>query len=308
MSQSKQKPPAFLLYARDFTSGTAHFSPAEVGAYMRCLCYQWECGGVPADDIVRLARIVGDSVDATRVLWDVICTKFRKLTDGFYWNPRLESVRARLEPEDQQKRHAGKRRAATAKRVSGGRFAPSTEQSSAAPLVAAGESAGTSAGVSAGEPLVKNTPDLLGNSSDIQRPASDPFPSPFPSPDVHANSTSTAEVRASSVVGGVPNLEQRPDGRDQADDKPPKPNLVHLARQPADDGNYAVALKLAHTVLDEDPRLTDLGQLSDAVKWRCAQARIGYDSDLVARAVASASARRRLDQVAVVSSRGRRRA
>lgn len=306
MSQSKQKPPAFLLYARDFTSGTTHFSPAEVGAYMRCLCYQWECGGVPADDIVRLARIVGDTVDATRVLWDVICTKFRKLADGCYWNPRLEAVRAKLEPEDQQKRHAGKRRAATAKRVSGGRFAPSAEKASTAPLAPAGESAGRSAGTSAGEPLVENTHDLLGNLANSQRPASVPFPSPVPDPNVHGNRTSTSEVPGSSSALAVPTLRQRPDGRDQAAENE-QPNL-NLARAPADDGNYAVALKLAHTVLDEDTAMTDVGLIADAVKWRCAQARITYNSDLVARAVASAVARRRLDQLPARQQAHRRRA
>jgi hypothetical protein len=63
---------------------------------------------------------------------------------------------------------------------------------------------------------------------------------------------------------------------------------------PSDDGNYAVVLKLVHMLIDEQPGLTAVGDLADAVKWRCAETRIAYDSDVVARAVASATARRRL--------------
>jgi uncharacterized protein YdaU (DUF1376 family) len=122
VSQPKQKAPAFLLYARDFTSGTAHLSPAEVGAYMRCLCYQWECGGVPAEDTVRLARIVGTSVVETTPLWDVISIKFEKRGDGLYWNRRLESVRSGNSSWVDQRRAAGKARAAKAQRGQRGQF------------------------------------------------------------------------------------------------------------------------------------------------------------------------------------------
>lgn len=68
------------------------------------------------------------------------------------------------------------------------------------------------------------------------------------------------------------------------------------AERPASDGNYRVALKLAHLVLDDhagnlnpcDPTLVE------ALKVRCAQHRIAYNTDLVARALTSACVARKL--------------
>jgi hypothetical protein len=122
---------------------------------MRCLCYQWECGGVPAEDTVRLARIVGTSVDETTPLWDVISIKFEKRGDGLYWNRRLESVRSGNSTWVDQKRAAGKARAAKAQRGQRGQFTPCKTSKAVTPVTpstsAAGDSAGGSAGASAGQ-------------------------------------------------------------------------------------------------------------------------------------------------------------
>ena len=39
--------PSFQFYPADFVMGTMLMSPAEVGALMRLLCYQWLQGACP---------------------------------------------------------------------------------------------------------------------------------------------------------------------------------------------------------------------------------------------------------------------
>lgn len=85
--------PSFPLYVQDFLTGTMALSPAERGVYVDCLCYQWEVGGVPGDDMERLARVMRCTVAEARRAWPVIASKFSKGEDGLYWNARLESVR-----------------------------------------------------------------------------------------------------------------------------------------------------------------------------------------------------------------------
>lgn len=55
------KPPAFQFYPDDFIGGTCDLTQAEVGAYIRLLCYQWGRGSVP-EDTEKLARIAGGPV------------------------------------------------------------------------------------------------------------------------------------------------------------------------------------------------------------------------------------------------------
>lgn len=61
-------------------------------------------------------------------------------------------------------------------------------------------------------------------------------------------------------------------------------------RDMADDGNYRVVLKLAHQLL-ADGRPPD-GDAAELLKVRCAQLKIRYNGDLVARTLASASVAR----------------
>lgn len=60
-----------------------------------------------------------------------------------------------------------------------------------------------------------------------------------------------------------------------------------LAHQPAADGNYRVALKLAYGVLDAFG--TDSAEAIEALKTKFAALRIRYDSDLVTRVMVSAA-------------------
>jgi uncharacterized protein YdaU (DUF1376 family) len=86
-------PPSFPLYVQDFLTGTMALSPAERGMYLDCLCYQWEVGGVPGDDLERLARVMRCTTTEARRAWPVLASKFVKGDDGLYRNARLEAVR-----------------------------------------------------------------------------------------------------------------------------------------------------------------------------------------------------------------------
>lgn len=76
---------------------------------------------------------------------------------------------------------------------------------------------------------------------------------------------------------------------------PERPPLSTLARQPADDGNYHVILKLAHEVMDAtaiaDPTDADL---VDALKTVCARNKIDYSAHRVIPKALEAAARSRL--------------
>jgi uncharacterized protein YdaU (DUF1376 family) len=94
------QPPSFPLYVGDYLTGTMSLSPAERGAYMDCLCYQWEVAGVPADDLDRLARVMRCPPGEARKLWANIADKFQKGADGLYRNARVE-----VEREKKQRWH-----------------------------------------------------------------------------------------------------------------------------------------------------------------------------------------------------------
>jgi uncharacterized protein YdaU (DUF1376 family) len=82
-------PPAFQLYAQDFLVGTADMAPAEVGAYIRLLCYQWVKSGLP-NDPDKLASMAGCHGNATAMPLH----KFGICEDGFLRNERLEKIRS----------------------------------------------------------------------------------------------------------------------------------------------------------------------------------------------------------------------
>jgi len=83
----KRRAPAFQFYADDFLAGTLELSQAEVGAYIRLLCHQWNRGSIPVEP-EKQQRLAGGSVSV-----DVLA-KFRLHDDGTLKNDRLESVRA----------------------------------------------------------------------------------------------------------------------------------------------------------------------------------------------------------------------
>jgi len=94
------KPPAFQFYADEYLAGTIAMSPAEVGAYIRLLCYQWSNGSIP-DDPRKLKRIVGGPVSA-----DVLA-KFKPAGDGRLANQRLELERRKQTDYREKQRQKG---------------------------------------------------------------------------------------------------------------------------------------------------------------------------------------------------------
>jgi uncharacterized protein YdaU (DUF1376 family) len=98
--------PAMPTYVRDFMAGTVTMSPAQVGAYWRCLMYQWDSGAVPADDPSALAKVIGCSPRQAQRFWSVIGHKFRRDADGLWRNARCEHehrARERFAAEQRQK-------------------------------------------------------------------------------------------------------------------------------------------------------------------------------------------------------------
>lgn len=74
------KDPAVLLYTSDFLTGTAMFTDAQVGKYIRLLCLQHQSGGIPVD---YFNSIVGDQNCPIRL-------KFILFEDGVYRNIRMK--------------------------------------------------------------------------------------------------------------------------------------------------------------------------------------------------------------------------
>lgn len=86
------KAPAFQFYAADFLTGTSEMTSFEIGVYIRLLAFSWDKGALPADR-TRLARMVGEPVDAFEAAWEIVGQKWTLTEDG-YINDRLEQQRA----------------------------------------------------------------------------------------------------------------------------------------------------------------------------------------------------------------------
>lgn len=82
----KRKAPAFQFYVDDFLAGTLELSQADVGAYIRLLCFQWNRGSIPVET-EKQQRLAGGSVSV-----DVLA-KFRLQPDGRLVNERMERER-----------------------------------------------------------------------------------------------------------------------------------------------------------------------------------------------------------------------
>lgn len=96
--------PAFQFYPSDFLSGTAHMTAAEVGAYIRLLCHQWQQGYIPSESN-KLTRISG--VSFTKL--GEVMSKFETGEDGNLRNARLESVREKLQSYREKQAEHGKK-------------------------------------------------------------------------------------------------------------------------------------------------------------------------------------------------------
>lgn len=78
---------SFPFYPGDFIFGTMLMTPAQVGGYIRALCYEWESGGLPAG-LASLSQITGLLENDL----EIVLKKFVE-RDGVFVNLRLERVR-----------------------------------------------------------------------------------------------------------------------------------------------------------------------------------------------------------------------
>ena len=103
------KPPAFQFYAKDFMDATRFWDANACGLYIRCLCIQWEHGGIPSD-LKTLARGVGMDTSEVKALWETVGPKFEDDGSGILKNRRLEAVRDRQREVSEKRRGAAKAR------------------------------------------------------------------------------------------------------------------------------------------------------------------------------------------------------
>jgi uncharacterized protein YdaU (DUF1376 family) len=101
MLTPKIRKPAFQFYPQDFLVGTSDMDAAEVGAYIRLLCYQWEKEGLPND--IKKLSFMGGHDNMTNVI-----KKFIKCDDGLLRNAKLEKVRQEQKEYFQKKADSGK--------------------------------------------------------------------------------------------------------------------------------------------------------------------------------------------------------
>lgn len=88
------KDPAVLLYTSDFLTGTAFFSDAERGQYIRLLCEQHQIGHIPENHMLTICLSLGSPV----------AKKFVKDENGMYYNVRMEEeIQKRLEFTDSRR-------------------------------------------------------------------------------------------------------------------------------------------------------------------------------------------------------------
>ena len=71
----KSKKKYFTFYSEDWLGGTADMLPEEKGVYIDLLCYQHLKGVLP-NEINRLAKLVGLSIEQFEKIWKKVSTKF----------------------------------------------------------------------------------------------------------------------------------------------------------------------------------------------------------------------------------------
>lgn len=74
------KDPAVLFYTSDFLTGTAFFTDAERGQYIRLLCEQHQIGHIPENHMVTVCLTLGSPV----------VKKFVRDEEGYFYNERME--------------------------------------------------------------------------------------------------------------------------------------------------------------------------------------------------------------------------
>jgi uncharacterized protein YdaU (DUF1376 family) len=74
---SKNQDPAFLMYSKDWLSGTAEYMPDEKGVYIDLLCHQHQNKSLPSD-LTRLSRLCGLPEEKFIKIWETISCHFEQ--------------------------------------------------------------------------------------------------------------------------------------------------------------------------------------------------------------------------------------
>lgn len=82
------KDPAFLMFSKDWLSGTAEMSHTEKGVYIDLLCYQHQNNGLPAQ-VEKIARIAGMSLTDFAPIWNELKPKFQPGENDRLFNAKL---------------------------------------------------------------------------------------------------------------------------------------------------------------------------------------------------------------------------
>ena len=94
------KDPAFLFYSADFFMDTADLTAAQVGHYIRLLCFQHQKGRLSEAFIRNITR---DDADET------LLTKFIQDENGLYYNEGIDAeIRRRAEYTQSRRRNRQK--------------------------------------------------------------------------------------------------------------------------------------------------------------------------------------------------------
>jgi len=89
--QKTNSDPAFLLYSKDWLTGTCELRPEEKGAYIDLLCYQHINGSISSDKTV-LSKILGIELSAFESIWNTIKEKFILTENDRMVNRKLNRV------------------------------------------------------------------------------------------------------------------------------------------------------------------------------------------------------------------------
>lgn len=106
-----EKPPAFQFYPSDFLSdeNVVLMNNAEVGCYIKLLCFCWKQGSIPGD-VVKLAKLCNEESDSMAQLWTAIKPCFQNGDiDGRLVHQRLKRERQKQDDFRQERSESGKK-------------------------------------------------------------------------------------------------------------------------------------------------------------------------------------------------------
>ncbi len=107
---AKGKSPAFQFYPSDFLSdeNVVLMSNAEVGCYIKLLCFCWKQGSIPAD-VPRIAKLCNEPPEKMAGMWSSIEPCFRNGQPNRLIHPRLDVERKKQQRFSKERSESGKR-------------------------------------------------------------------------------------------------------------------------------------------------------------------------------------------------------